>query len=180
MSNGFYMVEQASLLGGGESNIDPAFDLISKNKDKLAAVASNLGSLAALYQQGEADIGPMFLSDVLRLKSKGVPIDWAVPESRLAGVRFGLNIVSNPVAPFELAAALVDASIAPDVQKAIASPPYFFGPAINGVPVIGETAERLNVKSAEELVDKVKILNWTQINPNKKAWIERFNKETKG
>ncbi|WNZ24130.1 extracellular solute-binding protein [Leptolyngbya sp. NK1-12] len=175
-----YMVEQARLLGGSESNIDPAFEIISKNKNKLAAVASNLGSLAALYQQGEADIGPMFLSDVLRLKSKGVSIDWAVPESSLAGVRFGLNIVSKPVAPLELAAALVNASVSPEVQKSISSAPYFFGPAIKDVEITGEIAERLNVRSADELMAEIKILDWTQINPNKNAWIERFNKETKG
>src|SRR6195952_2188527 len=51
-----FMVEIARMHGGSEKDIEPAFRQLTALKPSLAAVASNPGALASLYQQGQIDI----------------------------------------------------------------------------------------------------------------------------
>jgi putative spermidine/putrescine transport system substrate-binding protein len=55
--------------------------------------------------------------------------------------------------------------------------PYLVVPTNSKVKMTGEIARLFG--SVEQLREKLKFLDWTTINQNRSAWIERFNREVK-
>ncbi len=174
-----FMVELGKVNGGSESNIDPAFAALKQILPKVGGVAANPGALATLFQQGEVDIAPMWHSDVLTLKAKGVPVDWVVPESGMIGARYSFNIVKNPKASLETAIAYIDMVLSKEAQTIVAGSPYYFGPSDKTIPLAAGITEKIGATSSTEFMKKVNVLDWSQINDQRPAWIERFNKEVK-
>ncbi|WNN89667.1 extracellular solute-binding protein [Gloeocapsopsis dulcis] len=87
-----FMVELARTRGGSESNIEPAFSMLQEILPNVNGVAANPGALLTLFQQGEVDIAPMWHNDAAYLKTRGVPVEWIVPESGLVGARYSMNV----------------------------------------------------------------------------------------
>ncbi len=170
------MVQFAKMNGGGEANIEPAFTLLKEQlKPNLAGIAANSGALATLFQQGEIDLAPHDLNNVISLKEKGLDIDWVVPQEGGIALRPAQQIVANTANP-ELAAAFLNAALSQEVQTAMAAAPYYFLPANQNVKLSGILAEKLG-GTTEEALTKLVLLDWSAINPNRTKWIERFDKE---
>ncbi|HET6198274.1 MAG TPA: ABC transporter substrate-binding protein, partial [Acetobacteraceae bacterium] len=72
----------------------------------------------------------------------------------------------------ELAYKYFDTVLDADVQTALMKAPFNFMPANKDVPLLPE----LPIKNLSELSEFV-VHDWTKINPNRAAWIEKFNKE---
>ncbi|MCD8486560.1 MAG: extracellular solute-binding protein [Desertifilum sp.] len=172
-----FMVELGKLRGGSEANIDAAFTALRENLSNISGVAANPGALLTLFQQGEIDISPMWHNDVLTLKSRGVPIAMALPESGTAAARYSLNIASKPTAGIERAAAYIDAMLGQEVQSAVVGSPYFYIPANQNAPFPAEFAEIMDISSIGDFMAKSHTLDWATINQQRSAWIERFNRE---
>lgn len=172
-----FMVEIAKLKGGNESNIDGAFKLIEDLKPNLAAVASNPGSLATLFQQGQIDISPGNFNAIQIMKARGVPVEFVKPKEGTIGFKTTVHIVKNsPNA--KLAAALIEAAISPEVQAKLMEAPYLIVPTNKKVKMEGEIAKVL-AKDPDDLQKSFVFQDWKKINEQRAAWIERFNREIK-
>lgn len=173
-----FMVQMARLRGGSEENIDAAFAAIRDLLPNVAAVAVNPGALQTLFQQGEIDIAPHYLNNIAPLKSKGVPVDWVIPKEGGIAVRPTMHVVKSPRATKELATAYIDAAISVEVQTRLASEPYYLLPTNKNVPISGVVAEKV-AKDPAAVLEKLIVLDWTKINKNRTAWIEKFNREVR-
>ncbi|MBD2314680.1 extracellular solute-binding protein [Desertifilum sp. FACHB-1129] len=170
------MVQIAKMNGGSETNIAPAFAALRELRPNLAGIAPNAGALATLFQQEEIAIAPHDLNNVMALKARGASIDWVMPTEGGIALRPAQQIVKNTSADIALAAALINAALSTEVQTAMAAAPYYFLPSNRNVPLSGVLAEKLGNRSAEVL-EKLVLLDWNEINKNRSAWIEQFDRE---
>jgi len=170
-----FMVELAKTRGGGEDNIDPAFQAIKELQPNLGAVAANPGALATLFQQGQIDISPGNFNAIQILRARGVPVEFAKPKTGTIAFLTTMHIVRNsPNAA--LAAALIDSAMSPEVQTRLMQEPFYVIPTNSKVTMGGDIAKMI-AKDQEELKKSFVFHDWDKINRNRAAWIERFNKE---
>jgi putative spermidine/putrescine transport system substrate-binding protein len=170
-----FMVEVAKMHGGSEKDIEPAFKQIAALKPNLAAVASNPGALASLFQQGQIDISPGNFNAIQILKAQGVPVEFVVPKEGAIGFKTTLHITKNsPNA--DLAFKLIEAALSPEVQGKLMDSPYLIVPTNARVKMGGEVAKVL-AKDQDDLMKKFVFQDWKTINQGRAAWIDRFNKE---
>jgi putative spermidine/putrescine transport system substrate-binding protein len=170
-----FMVEIARMHGGSETNIDEAFKAIAALKPNIAAVAANPGQLATLFQQGQIDISPGNFNAIQILKARGVPVEFAVPKEGAIGFKTTIHIVKNS-SNAELAFALIEAALSPDVQTKLMEAPYLIVPTNTKVKMTGEIAREL-AKDPTDLKKKFVFQDWKKINEQRSQWIERFNRE---
>lgn len=173
-----FFVELARLEGGSENDAEGAFAKLAQLRPNLAAVAPNPGSLATLLQQGEIDIAPHWFDYISGIRGKGASVEWVAPTEELASSSSSLQIVRNSGAT-ELAAAYIDTALSLEVQSAMAQPPYNFVPTHQDAPIPEELAQKLGKSPSDRLDEVVFIPDWQAINPNRSAWIERFDREVK-
>jgi putative spermidine/putrescine transport system substrate-binding protein len=170
-----FMVEIAKMHGGSESNIEPAFAQIAALKPSLAAVASNPGALASLFQQGQIDISPGNFNAIQILKAQGVPVEFVAPKEGAIAFKTTMHITKgSPNA--ELAFKLIEAALSPEVQTQLMESPYLIVPTNSKVAMKGEIAKVL-AKDPDELMKKFVFQDWKTINQGRAGWIDRFNRE---
>ena len=172
-----FLVEIAKMFGGSESNIEPGFKALNDLRPNLAAVAANPGALATLFQQGQVDISPGNFNAIQILKARGVPVEFVVPQEGAIAFKTTIHIVKNTKNK-DLAVALIEASMSPDVQTRLMQSPYLIVPTNSKVPMQGEISKVL-VKDQAELKKKFVFQDWKKINEQRAQWIERFNREIK-
>ncbi len=171
------MVQLAKLRGGSESDIEPAFQALNQElRPNLAGLAANSGALATLFQQGEIVLAPHDLNNVMALQARGVDIEWVAPQEGAIAMRPSQQVVANTTANLESAAAFVDASLSLEVQTAMAQAPYNFLPVNRNVQLSGILAEKFG-STLDEALSTLVFLDWSQINPSRAEWIERFDRE---
>ncbi len=171
-----YMCEIAKVNGGSERNFEPAFAKIKELLPSVGSVAPSPGALVALFQQGEIDIAPNYFNNTLLLKSKGVDIDFAVPETGPVMVRTTLNIVKN-TKQFDAAVKYIDIALSPAVQQAMLDKPYFSLSTSSKVKFPPEVA--MLGSSVPDMLKKGVLLDWAEINKIRPQLIDRFNREIK-
>lgn len=172
-----FLVEIAKMFGGSESNIEPGFKALNDLKPNLAAVAANPGALATLFQQGQVDISPGNFNAIQILKARGVPVEFVVPKEGAIAFKTTIHIVKN-TRNKDLAVALIEAAMSPDVQTRLMQSPYLVVPTNSKVQMQGEISKVL-VKDQAELKQKFVFQDWKKINEQRAQWIERFNREIK-
>lgn len=170
-----FMVELAKVRGGGEDNIEPAFEAVTEMLSRVNGVAANPGALLTLFQQGEVDVAPMWHNDVLTLAERGIPVGIAKLESGIAAARYSLNIVKNPSAGLDRAVAYVNAMLSPEAQAKVVGSPYFYIPSNGTVAFPPQLAETVGIGSVDDFIGMAHNLDWPTINPQRAQWIERFN-----
>lgn len=170
-----WMVEIARLNGGSEENLEPAFAFVKKLMPNVSAVASNPGSLATLFQQGQIDISVHYNNNVGDLQGKGVPVALAKPDTGWIHIKSVMHIVKNTKSP-ELAAAYINAALSPEVQTQMAAAPYFVAPvSTKAVFSPGLQAYAKNMADIETMNG----VDWAKLNPRRAEYIDRFNREVK-
>jgi putative spermidine/putrescine transport system substrate-binding protein len=171
------MVQLARLRGGSEADIEPAFQALQQDlRPNLAGLAANSGALATLFQQGEIALAPHDLNNVMALQSRGVEIEWVAPQEGAIAMRPSQQIVANTTADLAAAAAFLDASLSLEVQTAMAQAPYNFLPVNRNVELSGVLAEKFG-PTLDAALSTLVFLDWSEINPQRSAWIERFDRE---
>ena len=172
-----FLVELARMNGGGEGNVDPGFAALQTLKPNLSAIAANPGALAALYQQGQVDIGPGNYNAIQILKAQGVPVEFAVPKEGAIAFRTTMHITKNsPNA--EMAFKLIEAALSPEVQTALMAAPYLVTPTNTKVKIAGELAKL--IPDTESMKTRFVFEDWSKINEQRASWIDRFNREMRG
>jgi len=172
-----FLVEVARMFGGNETNVEPGFKALNDLKPNLAAVAANPGALAALFQQGQVDISPGNFNAIQILKARGVPVDFVIPKEGAIAFKTTIHVVKN--APNrDLAVALIEAALSPEVQSKLMDSPFLIVPTNAKVKMAGEVAKLL-AKDQAELKKRFVFQDWKKINEQRAQWIERFNREVK-
>jgi putative spermidine/putrescine transport system substrate-binding protein len=170
-----FMVEVAKMQGGSEKDIEPAFKQIAALKPSLAAVASNPGALASLFQQGQIDISPGNFNAIQILKAQGVPVEFVAPKEGAIAFKTTMHVTKNSPNP-DLAFKLIEAALSPEVQANLMEAPYLVVPTNSKVAMKGEIAKVL-AKDQDDLAKKFVFQDWKTINQGRSAWIDRFNRE---
>lgn len=170
-----WMVEIARLNGGSEENMEPAFQFVKKLLPNVSAVASNPGSLATLFQQGQIDISVHYNNNVGDLQAKGVPVALARPDTGWIHIKSSMHIVKNSK-NVDLAAAYINAAISPEVQTQMAEAPYMVAPTSSKAKFSKALAAYAADTKALEAMNGV---DWSKLNPRRAEYIDRFNREVK-
>jgi len=168
-----WMVEIARLNGGGEENMEPAFDFVKRLLPNVSAVAANPGALASLFQQEQIDISVHYNNNVGDLQSKGVPVALARPDTGWIHIKSTMHIVKNS-RNVDLAAAYINAALSPEVQTKMADAPYFV------VPTSSKAAFSKGLSTVASDMKEVEAMNgvdWSKLNPRRGEYIDRFNRE---
>ncbi|HSC23373.1 MAG TPA: extracellular solute-binding protein [Casimicrobiaceae bacterium] len=171
-----FLAELNRIKGGSETNFDPGFKALREMLPNVGAVAANLGAYATLWQQEQVDIAPYNFNFVQTLKAKGVPVEFVVPDTGLVGWTTSLHVTKNAVEP-DLAVAYVDSHLAADMQSEMEKPPYDIIPTNSKVPLSPAIVDTV-AKTPADLA-RIRGFDWTKINPQRTALIERFNREIK-
>jgi len=171
-----FLAELNRIKGGSETNFDPGFTALKALLPNVGAVAANLGAYATLWQQEQVDIAPYNFNFVQTLKAKGVPVEFVVPETGLVGWTTSLHLTRNAVEP-DLAVAYIDSHLAADMQSEMEKPPYDIIPTNSKVPLSPAIVDTVATTPAD--LSKIRGFDWTKINPQRTALIERFNREIK-
>ena len=172
-----FLVEIARMHGGSEANVEPGFKAIEALKPSISAVASNPGQLATLFQQGQIDISPGNFNAIQIMKARGVAVEFVAPKEKAIAFKTTIHIVKNTGAK-DLAFALIEAALSPDVQAKLMESPYLIVPTNTKVKMGGEIAKTL-AKDHADMKNKFVFQDWKKINEQRSAWIERFNREIK-
>jgi putative spermidine/putrescine transport system substrate-binding protein len=164
------LIEIAKANGGSETDVEPAFAKIKEALPKVAAIAPP-NAMSGLFQQGEIDLMYTNTYTVTTLRSRGVDIDFAVPET--GGISFPttMHLAVNSKAEDE-AYAYIDTVIDAAVQESLSKDPFYFVPVNSDTP-LGEGVPMKNLSEISNFVSH----DWTKINPLRPKWIERFNRE---
>jgi putative spermidine/putrescine transport system substrate-binding protein len=169
-----FLVDINRLAGGNESDIGPAFEKLRTLLPNLAAVSANFGAHAALFAQGEVDLGVQNFNFTQTLKAKGVPVEFVRVSSGTPAWKTTMHVVAGAQEP-DLAFSYVDSHLAADLQAEMAKEPWNVIPTNGKVPLSGLIAEQI-AKTPEELNDMV-FFDWKKINEGRAEWTDRFNKE---
>lgn len=164
------LVEMAKAFGGSATDIEPIFQKLKEVLPKVAAV-STPAALPGLFQQGQIDIMYTNTNNAATLKARGVDIAFIAPESGAITFSTTLHIVKGAENK-DAAHKYIDAVISADAQSKLQLSPYNMIPVNKDVKL----TDNLDIKSLDE-VAKMVTHDWTVINPQRAAWIERFNKE---
>jgi putative spermidine/putrescine transport system substrate-binding protein len=170
-----FLVEIARMNGGSEADIEPGFKALEALKPNISAVAGNPGQLATLFQQGQIDISPGNFNAIQIMKARGVAVEFVAPKEKAIAFKTTFHIVKNTQAK-DLAFALIEAAISPDVQAKLMGEPYLVVPTNTKVKISGEVAKVL-AKDHADMKNKFVFQDWKKINEQRSAWIERFNRE---
>jgi putative spermidine/putrescine transport system substrate-binding protein len=155
--------------------MEPAFQFVKRLLPNVSAVASNPGSLATLFQQGQIDISVHYNNNVGDLQAKGVPIALARPDTGWIHIKSSMHIVKNSK-NVDLAAAYINAAISPEVQTQMADAPYMVAPTSTRATFSKALAAYAADTKALEAMNGV---DWAKLNPRRPEYIDRFNREIK-
>lgn len=164
------LIEMAKSVGGSETDVEPLFTELRKVLPLVAAVAQP-AAMPGLFQQGQIDVMYTNTYTVSLLRSRGVDIAFAVPESGAAAFGTTMHIAKGS-RNLEQAYRYIDTMISTPVQQGVSLAPFFFVPVNTEVTPGGDVPMR----SVAEISNFV-THDWSKINPQRARWIDRFNRE---
>jgi putative spermidine/putrescine transport system substrate-binding protein len=171
-----FLAELNRIKGGSETDFEPAFKALKTLLPNVGAIGANLGAFATLWQQEQIDIAPYNFNFVQTLKAKGVPVEFAIPDTGAAGWETSLHLVANAQEP-DLAVKYIDLHLDPAIQAQMLKPPYDAIPTSSKVKLEG--AITMSLAKTQDDLSKVRGFDWAKLNPQRGALIERFNREIK-
>lgn len=164
-------VEIAKTFGGGPTNMEPMFEMLQKFLPKVGAIANSGSQQLSLFQQGEVGVFLGSTGNVARLKSLGVPVEFAKPETGALALPVRIHLTTgSPNA--DAVYAYMNASISTDVQNIFKLPPLAYFPTNKDVELPKDVSDYVTRADIASLVYP----DWPAINVGRAAWTERFNK----
>ncbi|MBT9386120.1 extracellular solute-binding protein [Pseudooceanicola sp. CBS1P-1] len=158
------------LYGGSYDNMQPVWELIAKNIDKLT-IATSGDNQMALYQQGEIAVFMCSTGNVAHLNDLGLNCKFAKPASGVPAVPVTIHMVkgaSNPDGVY----AYMDAAISAAAQTQMAKAPTAMIPMNTDVPY----SDEISAFITPEEVAKAAYPDWVAINKHRAAWTEQFDR----
>jgi putative spermidine/putrescine transport system substrate-binding protein len=167
-------VEVAKAFGGSEENLEPAFRALARHLPKIGAIANNGNQQMTLFQQNEIAVFISSTGNVARLKSLGVPCEFAHPTTGSPALPVALHLAKGS-ANVEGVYQYMDAVISAEAQTRLAQPPTEMIPTRTDVPLTP------GIKAYVSEADLAKLIypDWTKINPRRAAWTAEFDRIVK-
>jgi putative spermidine/putrescine transport system substrate-binding protein len=164
------IIEISKQFGGSLTDVEPGLVELKKVLPKIAAVALP-AAMPGLFQQGQIDVMYTNTQTVATLKGKGIDVEFVKPESGAIAFYTTMHIAKG-TPEVENSYKYLDLVVGKEVQEALMKPPYNFLPVNKDVPLAAD----LPMKNLDEMTKYVNH-DWAKINPQRAAWIEKFNKE---
>ncbi len=163
--------EIAKIYGGDAANMEPVFSLLSDNLDKIGAIATSGNAQMTMYQQGEIDVFMASTGNVARLRSLGLPAEFAHPETGAPSVPVTIHMAKGASDP-DAVYAYMDAAISTAVQAKLAEAPTGYIPTNSKVPF---TDIILQFVTPEQLANTV-FPDWELIGKYRAEWTAEFDR----
>ncbi|WP_205648779.1 extracellular solute-binding protein [Acuticoccus kandeliae] len=166
-----FVLLMARHFGGSEENIDAAFAEIEKLKPFNQVDFS--GTMEGLLAQGEVIVAPLDFAAVMRLQSRGMPIDGIVPPEGLIAFDQVFN-VSKGGQKKELAYAWVDYMLSPATQSKIVSG-FYSSPTNTKAEIPADLASNPLLLTGDKLNAVVRH-DWAAANANRSDIVDQWNR----
>lgn len=152
---------------------DAVWEKMAQLKDNVLTIY-DATSQVMMVPQGQAAVGGVeYTKNVYPLKDKGISIDMVFPkEGAFAGVNC-ITLAKNSPQP-ELAVEFINRLLSPEVQHLLAVE-TLTAPTVGGLTFDDKVAGYLAYP--EEKLDEMNLFmpDWDFINPNRPAWLEKYN-----
>lgn len=175
----FLLIAVASVISGKPFS-EAQYLIDDKVWAKMAELKENVltiydaTSQVMMVPQGQAAVGGIeYTKNVYPLKAKNIPIDMVFPkEGTFAGVNC-ITMAKNAAQP-ELAAAFINRILSPEVQKLLAES-TLTAPTVTDLKFDDKIGSYLVYPEAK--LDQMNLFmpDWSYINPNRPAWLEKYN-----
>jgi putative spermidine/putrescine transport system substrate-binding protein len=174
LNNGYGLltvVMLARLHGGGESNINPGFDVMRRHVGpNILAYEPSPAKHAELFQTGQAIFGVWGTARVQPLIDAGVPVEFVYPKEGSPVVMMAIcPVAKRQISP--KAHAFVQTILSAETQSLLANEAGL-------APVNKEaTVARPGIMPVGELASRLVAADWTIINPVRDDWNRRWVRE---
>jgi putative spermidine/putrescine transport system substrate-binding protein len=159
-------LETGKPLKDAQYQIDAAFKKLKELKPNLLTIYTQMPQAFNLLEQGEAHmIGGALSSYALQRKSQGAPVDLSTPKEMGMTMPSGIaKVKGGPQS--ELASAFINEMLSPEYQALLSKVAF-------AIPT------HVDVKPAPGTPDASRVFtpDWGFVTKNRKAWVERWDKE---
>jgi len=167
------LVMMAKLNGGGETNIDPGFEVfIDEIAPNVLAFEPSSGKMSELFQNGEIAISVWGSGRLKSLADTGFPGKFAYPEEGAVALMVAACPVVDSDVP-ELSQKLVQHFMKPEYQVLLAET-VGFGPVNTEAELSDDLAETLPY--GPERINALNAMDWTVINPARGEWTKQWTR----
>ena len=163
----------AKMNGGGETNIEPGFEIMKKDVNPNVLVYEpSPGKMTELFQSGQAALAVWGTARVQAFANTGFPVDFVYPkEGAVTLLVTACPIEKANASP--LASEFVKAMLEPKIQLTLLKD-YGYSPVNKKVEVPAELAKMAPIG---ERAAKLYNPDWTAINAKREDWTKRWNRE---
>ena len=169
----YLLITLAEALGGSQENVDPAFELLAANKDKIAQFYTASSDVQTAFTTGEIAVSVFMDMNMPTLTDAGLNVKWVEPEEGTFGAAATVNVVKGCKNP-ELAQLFVNYMISDEVQNQVAD---VLAEAPTSKNATMSEDKQQYLAHGEDAMSKVKTFDDSYIDGMKAEWIERFQKE---
>ena len=169
----YLLIALAEALGGSQENVDPAFELLAANKDKIAQFYSASSDVQTAFTTGEIAVSVFMDMNMPTLTEAGLNVKWVDPAEGTFSAAATINVVKNCKNP-ELAQLYVNYILSDEVQNQVAD---VLSEAPTSKNATMSEDKQQYLAHGEDAMSKVKTFDDNYIDGKKAEWIERFQKE---
>ncbi|NUX56380.1 ABC transporter substrate-binding protein [Paraburkholderia youngii] len=167
------LVMLARLNGGGEKNIDPGFNTMTKQvAPDVLSWAPTPGEMDGLMQAGDVIMAPYGSGRAVALQNTGFLLKFVYPKEGGVALQVAACALAENAQP-KLSQEFIQYLLSPEVQ-AMQAQAIGLGPVNKTVKLTPEVAAR--VPYGPEQVNKLTAMDWTTINQHRTEWTERWNR----
>ena len=165
-----FLMLASKLYGSGPMDFDVGFRKIEELKPFPQVDFS--GSLSTLLARGEVVVGPLDLPEVVALKRRGLPIEFAAPSEGMFMFEQSFNILKNGPAK-DAAYKYLDYVIATETQTNLVNE-FFITPVNREVAIPEALRSQLSIGVNE--LNQIMTWDWTAFNARRDQVIDRWNR----
>lgn len=169
----YLLISLAEEAGGSATNVDPGFEILIENRDNVKDWYLASSDVQTAFSTGEIGVTVFMDMNMPSLIESGLNVKWVDPEEGNFSAAANVNIVKNAKNP-ELAQLFVNYLLSDEVQSQVADK-LNEAPTSKNATMSEEKQEYLAF--GQEEMNSMKVFDWKNINDNKAAWLERFQKE---
>lgn len=167
----FLMVNQ--IMGGTVENVEPAFAALKALKANVTAFPTQHSQEAQLFSQGDIVIAPWVPDRTHSLAQTGQPVGWTLLKEG-SMMAEGTLAIAKGTKKLEAALKYVNFAISAKAQAATSR--YANLPPVSAKAVL-DTGTKATIPSGPNILKLVGRPDWKLVNPQRGAWIDRWNRE---
>lgn len=168
------LIMQARLNGGGETNIDPGFEvMIDKIGPNVLTYEPSSGKLSELFQSGDVALAVWGSSRAKALAGTGFPAGFVYPKEGAVALMAAVCPVVDSDVP-DLAQSFIRYLVSAEVQAKLAEATGF-GPVNKNTKLSPEL--EASVPFGPEKVGKMVSVDYSIVNKQRQEWTKRWNRQ---